>query len=119
MAIPENSLYIEIGKRIYRSRKTAGITQKDLANQIGLTRTSIVHIEKGEQKIPIDKLYKIAHILAVDLFYLLPKFNPKTTENLISMIDPASKKRLNVDKQRDVIKTISSILQKEEGDNGS
>lgn len=65
-------LYSEIGKRIRTERDALGFSQIDLAAEIGLTRTSIVNIESGRQRLPIHVLYAIAEALAVSVRDLLP-----------------------------------------------
>ena len=64
-------VYREIGDNIQRLRDKKRLTQEALAARVGLSRTSIVHIEKGRQKPPLDKLYLIAELLDVDVFELL------------------------------------------------
>jgi transcriptional regulator with XRE-family HTH domain len=40
--------YQELGKRLKRVRKTAGLTQEQIAKEIGLSRQYIIQIEKGK-----------------------------------------------------------------------
>jgi len=84
-----DELYTEIGDAVRRFRDERQLTQKQLAESSGLTRTSIVHIEKGEQRIPIDRLYKIAVALGVQIMDILP-INTKSEE-----LDLLSKNRVN------------------------
>lgn len=72
----DEQLYQDIGIQIEKFRVKHGLTQSQLANQCGLTRTSIVHIERGRQKLPIDRLYSIAEALQISVHDLLPKFRP-------------------------------------------
>lgn len=72
MAIEENALYKAIGERIKACRTQARVTQKQLADEIGVERTSITNIESGLQKLPIHQLYRICQALKVDPFDLLP-----------------------------------------------
>ncbi len=67
-----NDLYYEIGKRIKAERETLGFAQKELADEVRLTRTSIVNIEAGRQRLPIHVLYAIADALGVSVSCLLP-----------------------------------------------
>lgn len=41
-------------------RTTLGWTQEDLAKKIGLTRTSVVNIEAGRQRVLLHDIEKIA-----------------------------------------------------------
>lgn len=67
-------LYVDIGKAIHRQRTSAKpvISQQRLANAVGLSRASIVNIERGRHRIQIDVLYDIAMALGVDAHSLLP-----------------------------------------------
>lgn len=51
---------VELGERLRVARETAKVTQADAANIIGAARTTIVAIEKGQRKIRIDELQKLA-----------------------------------------------------------
>lgn len=64
-----------IGKNIRERRQFFDINQEDLAEQIGLTRTSISNIEAGRQLPPLDILYKICHSLGSELPDLLPSYS--------------------------------------------
>lgn len=68
----EQSIYIEIGKRIREERKALGFNQTDLAQEVGILRTSIANIEAGRQRLPIYMLYRIATALGITVNDLLP-----------------------------------------------
>jgi transcriptional regulator with XRE-family HTH domain len=74
-------LYREIGTRIRRERDSLGFSQIDLATEVGLTRTSIVNIESGRQRLPIHVLYSIASAMGVSAYCLLPKNSMESEEN--------------------------------------
>lgn len=65
-------LYKAIGDRVKRFRNEEGFTQKGLAQQIGVSRTSIVNIEGGNQHAPLHVLWDIAESLDRDLESLIP-----------------------------------------------
>ena len=50
----------EIGERLKLAREEAGKTQADAASVIGAARTTVVAIEKGQRRIRIDELQKLA-----------------------------------------------------------
>ena len=64
-------LYKEIGRRIREARKAKNVTQSELAEAIGLTRTSVTNIEKGRQKLLVHSLFEIAAALKVSLGHLI------------------------------------------------
>lgn len=79
-----NSIYLQIGHKIAVSRNQLGITQEQLAKSSGLSRTSIVLIEQGRQRITIDRLYQVANALNKEVQIFLPPtqefFAPKSNE---------------------------------------
>lgn len=56
-------VYGLIGQRIRKLRNDRELPPDELARQCGLKRPSVVLIEQGKQKIPIDRLYLVAQAL--------------------------------------------------------
>ncbi len=77
--ISETQLYLALGSRIRELREgnegRKRMTQAELAQQVGLERTSITNIEKGSQKVPLHVLYKLCDVLKVDIQSILPKLS--------------------------------------------
>lgn len=63
--------YKKIGEKIKKARKEKKITQKQLAELIEKTESSIRKYEKGLIQIPGDVLEKIAKVLDISLFNLI------------------------------------------------
>jgi len=76
--ISSDLIYQSIGKLVRIRREKLNLTQDDLAQRVGLKRTSITNIEKGRQRIQVHTLYDLATALEVDLPALVPTF--KTLE---------------------------------------
>lgn len=74
--ISEKRLYESIGRMVRSFREghdgSARMTQAQLAQMVGLERTSITNIEKGTQKIPLHILYRLCEIFKVDVSAALP-----------------------------------------------
>ena len=69
----QRELYRIVGQRIKRAREDETfLTQEGLAENIGLSRASVVNIEKGRQRAPLHILWDIAVELEVDVSDLLP-----------------------------------------------
>lgn len=64
-------VYRQIGVRIAHARRQAKMTQQEMADEIGLTRTSVVNIEKGRQKILVHTLLAIGRRLNITAVKLL------------------------------------------------
>jgi transcriptional regulator with XRE-family HTH domain len=58
--------------KIRELRKQRGITQEEFANRIGLTRASVVNIEKGRQILTMKNLYLICSFFQIKSSELIP-----------------------------------------------
>ncbi|RKO67373.1 LexA family protein [Desulfofundulus salinus] len=63
--------YEEIGKRIKIAREDRGLTQEQLGEKLGFTKTAINLYEKGKRRISIDDLKRISTILGKPLSFFL------------------------------------------------
>lgn len=73
--IDDQLLYKTIGSKVRDLRENADggrKTQAELAELVGLERTSITNIEKGVQKVPLHVLYRICSVFDVPLNEVLP-----------------------------------------------
>lgn len=59
------TVYASLGRRVRSLRERTGLTQDELAREVGLRRTSITNIEGGRQKVLLHTLYGIAEALGV------------------------------------------------------
>jgi transcriptional regulator with XRE-family HTH domain len=66
-----NDISKAIGKRIKELRNERGISQQNLADQLGLNRSTISQIEGGERKITAEELLKLSEFLDVSCESLL------------------------------------------------
>jgi transcriptional regulator with XRE-family HTH domain len=82
----QDYLYESIGNQIQKLRKKSRFSQEQLSKKLGLSRVSIVNIEKGRQHPSIHLLLEISRILNVGVstfindemfkdFYNKSKFN--------------------------------------------
>jgi transcriptional regulator with XRE-family HTH domain len=70
--INKEKFYELIGSSIVSKRKELGLTQIELANKTGMSRTSIVNIENGKQYPPLHLLWAISYVLEIKPSDLLP-----------------------------------------------
>jgi Zn-dependent peptidase ImmA (M78 family)/transcriptional regulator with XRE-family HTH domain len=56
----ERSALADIGERLRIAREAAGITQATASEAAGLARTTLVAIEKGQRRVRIDELQRLA-----------------------------------------------------------
>ena len=63
---------IKLGSRIRELRKAKGFSQEDFAAEVGLDRTYMGSVERGERNIAALNLLRIAKCLKVELGDLFP-----------------------------------------------
>lgn len=63
---------IKLGLRIRELRKARGFSQEDFAYEVGLDRTYMGSVERGERNIAAINLIKIAKTLEVEVGALFP-----------------------------------------------
>lgn len=109
----EKTIYTLLGEKIYEKRHKARLNQKDLADRVGLTRTSITNIEKGIQRIQLHTVYQIADALGVPVDEILPELRARDTDvNLLvnqqKTLDKTGAVGLKKDEKDMVLKVIRS-----------
>ena len=62
---------LKLGDKIKTARKAQGITQADLAERLGVHRSTVANYELTRRKPSITEIKEIAKILYVDVNYLL------------------------------------------------
>lgn len=70
--VNEAKYYRDLGQRISVARRKRGLTQEGLASLVGLTRTSMVNIEKGRQKVLAHTLMRLSQSLQMKAEELAP-----------------------------------------------
>lgn len=81
--------YYEIGQRIRKLRKARGISQEQLAEQVGISTTHMSHIETANTKLSLPVFVAITEALEVQadvLLYDNPRDSVSSSINEISDI---------------------------------
>jgi transcriptional regulator with XRE-family HTH domain len=90
----------QVGRRIQEIRKIRGMSQDDLGDKLGVTRSFISKLENGKKKISLEHVENIAKILHIeptdllvdkteliknydDLVILREKFTKEEIENMV------------------------------------
>src|SRR6185503_14093642 len=86
-------IYGLIGERIRRLRKVIPLTQKTLADAVGIARASIANIELGRQRVSVELLYRLGRALGQEPRDLLPSSQELATpagipKRLAQKLDP-------------------------------
>lgn len=66
-----DNLAQEVGLRIRHRREELGITQEKLAALAGMDRTAVGKIERGERRVTVSTLQKLAHALQTTMSAVL------------------------------------------------
>ncbi|GAB3834353.1 hypothetical protein GCM10028895_55750 [Pontibacter rugosus] len=82
MTEEEKKFYATIGNNIKRLREKAHLKQEGLSELLGLSRTSIVNIEKGRQCPNLYLIIKLTEALSINIEDVLGEaYIKKITEN--------------------------------------
>lgn len=63
--------YVEFGDRLKALREARNMTQAELSQHIGISKTSVVNYETGTRKIPISLVKQVAGFFDVSVDYML------------------------------------------------
>jgi transcriptional regulator with XRE-family HTH domain len=114
---PEDKLlYQELGKRIAHSRKELGLTQTQVAVQLGMSQQTLAHYEVGRLRIAIATLVPLADILSCTVDELL---HGKEAAKINGKRGPASKLEKQMEqvqllprtKQQFVMEMLETVIQ--------
>ena len=97
------AFYRNFGHLVGNARRTRNLTQGQLADSVGLTRTSITNIEKGRQKILIHTLFDIAAVLNVEPATLFP-----------AGASPSQLERLEPEKKELLLRVLPELVNSKE-----
>jgi transcriptional regulator with XRE-family HTH domain len=67
-----NSFYLQLGQAIRARRERLGLTQTELAERVGLSRTSVTNVERGRQQVLLHQVVDFAKALRTDVAALTP-----------------------------------------------
>jgi transcriptional regulator with XRE-family HTH domain len=87
---------IQVGQRVRALRLERGMSQTNLANQLGLTFQQVQKYEKGTNRIGAGRLHKISEILGVPVSTLFASSDgpEEPSKKLLEFIDTAASMRI-------------------------
>ena len=86
-----------------------GMDQETLARHLNLSRTTIINIEKGRQRLSLEHAWLTAKILNISIEELLPSTEMKTVEDWKNEVQKVG---VNKQTEKAVIKWISKVKSK-------
>ena len=69
--MPKNDILIVFGRRVRELRKDAGWSQEEFADEVGLDRTYIGGIERGERNLALRNIHRIAQTFDMTIAELM------------------------------------------------
>lgn len=113
----ERTFFIALGARIARLRKDQGITQVQLAEQLGVSQQTITAYESGNRRVPISHLPRLAALLGESIEELIgapAKPNKRgPTPKLLQQLERIT--ALPKAQQRFVMQMLDTVLQQQAG----
>jgi len=112
MASSEKAFFVALGKRVAELRHAQGLTQQQLAEQLGIDQQTLAHYEGARLRVPASMLPQLAQIFNVPADMLLGQPAAKAkrgpTPKLQQHIEAIS--RLPKPKQRFVMEMLEAVL---------
>jgi len=101
--------YVKLGEKIKRERVHNRLTQEMLAEMAEITSSYVGQIERGERKVTLSKLVRIANVLNVSVDYLLSDTIDMIEDDLEIEVKNAMNNMAEKDKKMviDIIKIIN------------
>jgi|SRR5712692_3007860 len=73
MTFDRDGFYREVGLRVQMRRKSAKLTQDEVACELGMPRATYANVERGRQRVPVDVIWRLAVLFDVPVHLLLPE----------------------------------------------
>jgi len=70
---PYDPRHEELVRRIRRARREAGLTQAEVAEDLGLPQSVISRLEAGQRKVSAIELRDLSELLEVSMEHLVPE----------------------------------------------
>jgi transcriptional regulator with XRE-family HTH domain len=110
----ELEFYQQLGESLKEARVKANKSQEALAQTMGLSRVTLVNIEKGRQKVQLHNLVEAANFLNVKLDDLIAynSKEPEVNNEIITKINRKFTDKLKANTVQDFVRVTLSNLDK-------
>jgi len=105
-----DSFYISVGERVRQQRKSAGMDQETLSRHLNLSRTTIINIEKGRQRLSLEHAWMAAQVLGISIEVLLPQSKNKTVTDWAKKLE--GNNQIDDKEKKSVIDIIAKLQTK-------
>lgn len=104
--------YYAIGQRIRQIRKARGLSQDQLAEQVGISTVHVSHIENANTKLSLPVFVRLTEVLQVPADELLqgavPVRRQHAEEDILRLLDSCDLQQLRI--LRDVLRSVKESL---------
>ena len=99
---------MEFGSKIVELRKAKGLSQTDLAAQLGVHKNVLGRYERGEATPSVDIARKIADLLDVSLDFLTGKVDERIDRSIVDKV--VSIQKLPKEERERIIFTLDALI---------
>ena len=93
----EKRFYRDLGHNIRLTRSAAGKTQTEIADHLDITFQQVQKYETGTNRIPVDRIVKLAAYLDVPISYFFSPADSSSSDSALrSLIEDLSNKEFRV-----------------------
>jgi transcriptional regulator with XRE-family HTH domain len=112
VAASDRPFYRALGLRIAEARKAAGLTQTQLAEQLGIAQQTLAHYEAGRLRVAVALLSPLARALGVSTEELIGEQTPPGKRGPVPKLQQQMERiqRLPKSQQRFVMQMIDTVL---------
>ena len=98
-----------IASRLRLARERAGLTQGQVANNLGWHRPTVSEIEAGRRKVPAEELSTLADLYGVDVAWIVGEDSPSSSARATLAARELSKLRdEDLDRLLDLIRSLKT-----------
>ncbi|MFT3909760.1 MAG: helix-turn-helix transcriptional regulator [Ferruginibacter sp.] len=101
-----DAFYIHVGEKVRFQRLKARMDQETLSRHLNLSRTTIINIEKGRQRLSLEHAWLAAQILNISIEDLLP---PTETKSVNEWADVVKKTDVSRKEKKGVLNWITKV----------
>ena len=103
----DEQFFKELGTRIAQARKDHGLTQNELAEQLGVAQQTLAHYEVGRARMPASMLPTVAKLLTLSLDELMGQPVPRAARAVSGK--PGSGKRGPASRLEQQIQAVAQL----------
>jgi transcriptional regulator with XRE-family HTH domain len=100
------------GARLHAARETAGLTQEQVAQKLGISQTAYALWERREMALKPDQIEQAADILSVSVDYLFGRATPRITGGPVGKVRKTFEEvsRLPRRQQQHIVRVVGALV---------